>query len=97
MPKAVRSIEVSSASGELLVLAGSGDRAAEAAGGLDRERDAGHRELARDAQVVGATRDLGRAEVDLRVAVDVEEVRREQVRPDVLVVDADCGDVDASR
>ena len=48
IPKAVRSIVASSESGELLDARGELHRAAQAAGGLDRQRDACHRELARD-------------------------------------------------
>ena len=62
IPNAVRSIVVSSESESFSMPSPNETGPADAAGGLDRERDAGHRELAGDGEVVGGAADRGRAE-----------------------------------
>ena len=81
---------------ELLASAGKSDGTAQTARRLDGHGEAGHLELTVDPDRVGVARDLGRVEADLRVALGIEEVRREQMRADVLVVDRDRVDCDAA-
>ena len=56
-------------------------------------RDALHGELARAVTVVAVEVDLLGGEAELRIALCVEEVRRLQMRGEVLVLDVDARDL----
>jgi hypothetical protein len=63
---------------------------------LDPARIALDRQLAIGYQVVAFASERGRAEADLGIALDVEELGRLKVRLDVLVLDDERRDVDGT-
>src|SRR5204863_5385498 len=70
------------------------DRGGHGAGHGDRLGDALDRQLAADGDVaVAVEADLGRAEAQLGVPLGVEEVRRLEMRRQVLVLDVHAGDL----
>jgi hypothetical protein len=71
----------------------AGDGAGDRAGQRDRLLDASGSPGRLDGELVAVAADRGRLEGDAGGALDVEEVRREQVALQVLVVDGDARDV----
>jgi hypothetical protein len=75
-----------------LVAGRARNRAGDRAGQRDRLLGATDLQVACNGDLVAVAGDRGRLERDVRRALDVEEVRREQVPLQVLVVDGDARD-----
>ena len=76
-----------------LLAGGAGDGAGDRAGQRDGLLRAAELQLALDDELVAVAADVGGRERDAREALGVEEVGREQVALEVLVLDGDAGDV----